>query len=805
MIVGAPYVDYSGNTDCGAAYLYFGKPGGWSATDLNAGNADVVIYGGTANAHFGWSVSDAGNVSGDSYDDIIIGEPDSTNGKAYIFYGMATASWSSSYTTGDADVTLTGETSGDKFGFSVSSAGDVDNANNDDIIVGAPYNGANDKGEAYVWFGDGSITSGSPDKTLAGESDDNLFGCSVSGAGDVNNDGYSDVIIGAYGYGSNQGRAYIFYGLDIKWGGYFYSESIAQSNPADAAAYTDYLTLSLNAASSTDYLIVATSDMGPDGVSPAAGDITSLRLRADDTTTYHEVIRQFDDTTDWYHFSAVKYVTLSAGSHNIDLEYMTDGDQASFRNSRIIAIEMTIPAAQYDETETQVDSTGTPPPETEGASITFTPSSSGNYLIIASANVYHDDNADSAWGRMRIDNTVYGEMLIEPDDVSERMNFGVIKNITLDASSHTINLTVQNDDAGTTTASMNHAHIAAIRLDTFSEYHYSETETQNDGSSAWETLVTNSYTPTSGDFIILGTAEWYSNDVTDIDGIRMRTASTTRQETRVENQDIDDRHMTFQMDKRALSGSQTDTMDHYITSTSGWSKFARLITLPIASNYTILDGESSSDYFGWSVSDAGNVNDATYDDVIVGAPGRANNRGGAYLFFGGNSMENYISASSADVRILGSGKDDKCGFSVSSAGDMDNDNYDDVVVGAPYNDGAGGSTSNCGAVYVFLGDSSMSSSMTVFWANYTETGENADDLFGWAVSKAGDVNSDNYGEIIVGAPKYDDGANTDSGKGYVYTIIPEFPTPVIPIIIVIIFLFIMIERRKLKFQLFKKP
>jgi hypothetical protein len=566
-------------------------------------------------------------------------------------------------------------------------------------IYGQKINYADIKGRAYIFYGraTGSWTQiddadTDSDKYLNGEFYGDKFGCSVSGAGDVNNDGYDDIIVGAYGSMNDRGRAYIFYGPDFNTTGFPYSyvENIPEVQLADVSTYTDYLTLTVNPAVSTNYLIIATSDVGPGG---SAQDITSLRLRIDDDDSkiYHEVIRQFEDATDWYHFSVMKYLTLSAGSHDIELEYNTPtADDGRFRNTRIIAIEMTIPSEQYTETESQVDSTGT---EVTAATMSFTPSSSGDYLIIATANVFHNNNADSAWGRMYIDDTLYGEMLIEPDDVQERMNFGVIKNITMDASVHYINLTIQNDDSGTT-ASMNNAHIAAIRLDTFSEFYYNEAEAQNNGGAGtWETLVTNSYTPTSdGDFIILGTAEWLTNDATDICGIRLQTASTTRQESQVENDHATDRHMTIQMDKRALSGSQSDTMDHDIDLASGWSKFARLITIPLGTSYTILKGWKANDRFGFSVSNAGRVDYDNFDDVIVGAPGADK----AYIFSGHDPMSYSIDASDADA-ILNGDPGTNFGFSVAGCGNINNADGDDVIVGAP------GYNANRGRAYIFYG------------------------------------------------------------------------------------------------------
>ena len=559
------------------------------------------------------------------------------------------------------------------------------------------------KGQAYVFYGRATESwSGiddaetDADVKLIGENYGDKFGCSVSGAGNVNNDDYDDVIVGAYGYDNNRGRAYILYGPDFEMRGipYSYAENIGMVELVDTASYLDYLTLTVTPTLTTNYLIIATSDMGPDGTSPAAGDMTSLRLRIgdDDSKIYHEVIRQFEDPTDWYHFSAVKYLTLSAGSHDIELEYMTQGDTGTFRNTRIIAIEMTIPSNQYTENDNTVTSSGNPAPEITAATMTFTPSSAGEYLIIATANVFHDDVKDSAWGRLYIDSTVYGEMLIQPDDTLESINFGVMKNITLAASSHTINLTVQNDDADFTTASMKNARLVAIRLDTFSEYHYNEADSQNNGAGTWETLVTNTYTPINGgDFIILGTAEWHTSDNTAVCGIRMRTEGITRQESRVENEDPADIHITFGMDKRRLSGSQSDKMDHNVLA-SGWSKFARLIALPVGMSYVTLTGEKSNDKFGFSVSNADRVNNDNYYDVIVGAPGGDR----AYIFTGANRMNDFIGATAADVTLDGEPNTD-FGYSVAGCGNINNLHNDDVIVGAP------GYNADRGRAYIFYG------------------------------------------------------------------------------------------------------
>lgn len=185
-------------SDSGRVYLYFGG--------VNMNNiADLIMTGDTSGNRFGWSVSSAGDVNNDGFSDIIAGAHGyySNSGKAYIFYGGLNMD-------NIADVTMTGDASGDNFGWSVSSAGDVNYDGFSDVIVGA-YGYSTNKGRVSIFYGGESMNI-IPDVTLTGEASGNNFGYSVSSAGDINGDGFSDIIIGAKGYNSNTGRAYLFYG-----------------------------------------------------------------------------------------------------------------------------------------------------------------------------------------------------------------------------------------------------------------------------------------------------------------------------------------------------------------------------------------------------------------------------------------------------------------------------------------------------------------------------------------------------------------------------------------------------------------
>ncbi len=224
LIVGAPYADPSGNSLAGESYVVFGGMGVGSAgvIELSALNgADgFIINGIDAHDFCGRSVSSAGDVNGDGFDDLIIGargaDPNgnSYSGESYVVFG--------GMDVGSADVielstlngangfVLNGIDVDDRSGTSVSSAGDVNSDGVDDLIIGAERadtNGNRNIGESYVVFGGMSVGSagvielsalnGADGFVINGIDKFDLSGFSVSSAGDVNGDGVDDLMIGA--------------------------------------------------------------------------------------------------------------------------------------------------------------------------------------------------------------------------------------------------------------------------------------------------------------------------------------------------------------------------------------------------------------------------------------------------------------------------------------------------------------------------------------------------------------------------------------------------------------------------------
>jgi hypothetical protein len=209
VIVGA-FGYHNGQTEEGRAFAYYG-----SASGLNTA-ANWTAEPNQAVAYFGISVAGAGDVNGDSYNDVIVGASNYTNGqlgegRAFAYYGSAAGLSATPNWTAESDQESA------QFGISVAGAGDVNGDAFDDVIVGASgyNNGQSYEGGAFAYSGSAAGLSATADWTAESDQDIAYFGYSVSTAGDVNRDGFDDVIVGASDYDNGQvdeGRAFAYYG-----------------------------------------------------------------------------------------------------------------------------------------------------------------------------------------------------------------------------------------------------------------------------------------------------------------------------------------------------------------------------------------------------------------------------------------------------------------------------------------------------------------------------------------------------------------------------------------------------------------
>lgn len=211
LVVGSYENDNTAGTNAGRVFIFFGGSSGVGTTP------GLQMTGEAAGDRFGISVACAGDVNGDGFADVLAGAflsdaGGAGSGRAYLFFGN-----SRSLMDGNADLVFTGQAAGDQLGVSVSGAGDVNGDGFDDILVGAYLNdgGGTDAGRAYLYLG-GSAMDNLPDAVYNGEAEGDQMGIRVARAGDVNGDFFDDVIIAAnladVGGLTDAGKAYIFFG-----------------------------------------------------------------------------------------------------------------------------------------------------------------------------------------------------------------------------------------------------------------------------------------------------------------------------------------------------------------------------------------------------------------------------------------------------------------------------------------------------------------------------------------------------------------------------------------------------------------
>ncbi len=609
--------NYPSGTSDGLVYLYYGSAAGLSSTP-------ALTLTGSSGETLGISLNTAGDVNGDGYGDVIIGATKYNGGRgaAYIYHGSAAG------LSATPALTLTGEAGNDRFGTSVSTAGDVNGDGYADVVIGAEYFTTGwQEGRVYVYLGGAGGVSSTPVFHVTGENSMSYLGGAVSTAGDVNGDGYADVVIGARGYPNNnrQGKVYLYLG--------------GPGGPDTTADFTAV------GESNGDYLgttVATAGDVDGDGFSDlllGAPGYGSNQGRA--------------------------YLYLGGG----DILNNTPAWTATGENANDIA-SLTFPAGDVN--------------------------GDGFSDVIIGAPGY-------------LTNTGRAYLYLGASD-----GLTTTVALTLDGQS-------EDDYFGISVAA------GDVNGDGFSDViigaHFYQTET--------------------------GRAYLYLGSATGLGATPVLTLSGENEDDRfgyratAGDVDGDGYSDILIAASNYPSGTNDGRVYLYYGSANGLSSTPALT----------LTG-SGAEQLGASLSTAGDVNGDGYGDVIIGASTHGGGRGAAYIYHGSAAG---LSATPA-LTLTGEAGNDRFGTSVSTAGDVNGDGYADVVIGAEY------FTTGWqeGRVYVYLGGAGGVSSTPVFHV----TGENSMSYLGGAVSTAGDVNGDGYADVVIGARGYPN--NNRQGKVYLY-------------------------------------
>lgn len=205
LIAGA--IAYS--SSAGRAYVFHQNTAGGFTTSLAATSANTIING-EASSYFGSSLAIT-DFNADGKKDLAAGASayNSSAGRAYIFSNDG----SIPTTAATADIKIDGE-SGSALGASMANL-DINVDGKADLIIGGSSYSTN-TGRVYVFHNRGTdmiqkmpTSAANADMLMTGETTNNYFGNSLA-TGDINNDGRSDLIIGAYGYSTNTGKVYTY-------------------------------------------------------------------------------------------------------------------------------------------------------------------------------------------------------------------------------------------------------------------------------------------------------------------------------------------------------------------------------------------------------------------------------------------------------------------------------------------------------------------------------------------------------------------------------------------------------------------
>ncbi|MFY0642989.1 MAG: FG-GAP repeat protein [Bacteroidia bacterium] len=693
----------NGQTDEGVVFVYHGSASGLSNT------ADLLLEVNNANDLFGSSVALAGDVNADGYGDLVVGVPlfdngQTDEGRAYIYYGSSTGLSNSTF-----DVMEQNQANA-SFGTSVASAGDINGDGYSDVLVGAPLfdNGNTDEGVVFVFEGSATGLDTTYASLLEQNQDSSNFGISVSSAGDVDADGYSDVVVGASLYDNgetDEGNAFIYLGA--------------------SGGLNTALATRLEANQGVAHFGSAVSfagDINGDGYS----DVLVGAENWDNGSIDEGGVFIYNGSSSGLSSTLVLRLEVHQSNANLGTSVACAGDVNGDGYSDIMVGAPNFDNGDLDEgivliyqgSLLGIDTLFKMSLEIHQDSAHF------GYKVAPAGDVNGDGYSDVIIGSPEYDNGNSDEgaafvYLGSPDSLNTI--YSLLMQEDQDSSNYSIDLSSAGD--------LNGDGYMDIAIGAF--------------------LYDNGQTDEGAVFVYYGSVNGPSVSY-DVMLERNQGDAYFGRSIASAGDLNSDGYSELAVGALKYNNGQTDEGMVFIYDGSSTG----ISTTPSLS----LEANQAASWFGHDVAGVGDVNSDGFDDFVVVAmqyDSGVNQEGALFGYLGSSSGI----SSTADWFYSGKQSSGLLAF-VSPAGDVNGDGFADFIVGAPYyNNGS----SDEGVAMVFQGDTFG------FDTGYSTLLEEnvASAYFGYDVSLAGDVDGDGYGDVIVGAYRYNNGL-ADEGAAFVY-------------------------------------
>ncbi|MBI5728129.1 MAG: FG-GAP repeat protein, partial [Candidatus Magasanikbacteria bacterium] len=704
-------------------------------------NADVIITGQGGVDNFGYTLA-VGDLNNDGRADLTVGSYaySSFKGRAYIFYNDG-LSFGTTYCTTDclavnADSILEGQSASDYFGYSLS-IGDLNSDSRADLVVGAMgYSSGNSSGRAYIFLQDSTYsgwgssacagTDGSPclaangDYIITGESTSHNLSRGMA-IGDMNNDGKKDLVLGADGYMSTQGRVYIFYQDATLWG-------TSSCTTACAASAADVIITGETAIYASFGIQIALADMDANGTTDLVVSASSY------SSNTGKVYIFYNDGTVNFGSATCSGTPALCSADNADVKIA--GESTSQFGSALNVNDFN------NDGRTDLAIGGNRYNSYQGRSYIFY--NDGSIGTVSCTTGCLASNAD---------------VIITGEQVGDYFGNALTSgDLNADGTADLV--------AGTYATSKNKAYIfygeggietklANIITGSVSSASFATSAAAGDFNSdgrADIAIVSNDYV-----YVFFNDgAVWPSTDA----GADVKiNVSSIYGRIAVGDLNADDR-TDILVSAYSYNGNQGAAWGFFNNGDGTFGSSACSTGCTTSNANLIITGDGATLYFGTAIT-VGDVNADRRQDIIVGANG---GNGKAYIFYNNGTgtigsptcTTACAAATNANVTIAGDATNTSFGNPMTT-GDLNADGKADLAVGGNYSSGTG-------RVFIFINDGSIPT--TAATADYIISGEAASDGFGYNHQglAIGDLNSDGRSDLVVGAPIH----SSNAGRLYIF-------------------------------------